>query len=128
MRDAETFIRGIFSRVTRKGLDSFTEEEIRTTIEEFSRPGTAEAVPRYFRDNVSEDVQAGLRSMPWNRLTMPLLAIQPDSDPLQPLYQFENVTEVIPGCEKLVIIKDSGHFTPAEQPQQVTKAILDFFR
>jgi len=127
MRDTEKFIRGIFSRVTKRGLDSFTKEEIKTTIEEFSRPGTAEAVPRYFRDGVSEDVQAGLRSLPWHKLTMPVLVVQPDSDPLQPLYQFENVAEVIPGCKKLVVIKDSGHFTPAEQPEQVNRVMLEFF-
>jgi pimeloyl-ACP methyl ester carboxylesterase len=57
---------------------------------------------------------------------MPIYLIYPDSDPRQPLYFLDGVEKVIPGYQGRTIIHDSGHFSMQEQPDQVTKALLDF--
>ena len=44
-------------------------------------------------------------------------------DRWSPLAQHEEIAAVIPGAE-LVVIEDSGHMAPVEQPEQVSQALL----
>jgi len=44
-------------------------------------------------------------------------------DHWSPLAQHEEIAALIPHSE-LVVIEDSGHMSPVEQPEQVTKALL----
>jgi pimeloyl-ACP methyl ester carboxylesterase len=96
-------------------------------VEELSHPGAAEAISRYFRDtfkNISRNPNA-FRS---RSLTMPVRFIYPDKDPRQPLdYVREGLEEAVPGFESFIIIENSGHFSMQEQPEKVTKAMLEFF-
>jgi len=38
--------------------------------------------------------------------------------------QHEDIAKLIPNC-KLVVIEDSGHFTPVEQPEALTAILRD---
>jgi pimeloyl-ACP methyl ester carboxylesterase len=51
--------------------------------------------------------------------------LQGENDPAQPLWYFEGIETVFPNA-KLQIVKDAGHFTELEKPEEVSKAILDF--
>jgi len=94
-------------------------------IEEFARPGVAQAVPRYFRDT-SADTLLGRQQL-YSRMNFPVLLLQGENDPAQPQWYFEGAADQFPEAE-LQWIRDAGHFTELEQPEQVTKAIRDFLR
>lgn len=123
MSNADPFIRAVYASSCKKGAEAISEPEMLRIIEEFSRPGTASAVPRYFRDTPITYPEV---SPHWSRLVMPVHLIYPDSDPRQPLYFLEGVEKIIPGYIGKIIIRDSGHFSMQEQPDQVNKALLDF--
>ena len=123
MSNTDSFIRAVYASSCKKGAEAISEPDMKRIIEEFARPGTAAAVPRYFRDTPNTHPAV---SPHWERLTMPVYLIYPDSDPRQPLYFLDGVEKIIPGYKGKIIIHDSGHFSMQEQPDQVTKALLDF--
>jgi epoxide hydrolase 4 len=96
---------------------------------EFSRDGVADAVPRYFRDLELDRMLApgGMdeRKQLFQQITFPVLLLQADSDPRQPQWYFDRAAGAFPDA-RLQWIKDSGHFSELEQPQQFTRAIRDF--
>lgn len=53
----------------------------------------------------------------------PTLVMVGRQDRWSPLAQHVEIAAAIPGAE-LVVIEDSGHMTPVEQPAQVTRALL----
>ena len=63
-------------------------------------------------------------SRPWISLCC---FLQADKDPAQPLWYFDGATDVFPDAA-LQLVKDSGHFSELEQPEQVTQAIRDFLQ
>jgi len=95
MSDARAFVTMVYESRT---VQEIGDEDMEGIICEFSRPGVAEAVPRYFRD---------------------------EKDPAQPLWYFEGIEGVFPDV-RLQIVEDAGHFTELEKPDEVSHAILDF--
>jgi len=120
MSQARAFITKVYESRT---VQKISAEDMEGIIFEFSRPGVAEAVPRYFRDFAMESEDAGLAR--FKKMTFPVLVLQGENDPAQPLWYFEGIETVFPDV-KLQIIKDVGHFTELEKPEEVSKAILDF--
>jgi pimeloyl-ACP methyl ester carboxylesterase len=59
-------------------------------------------------------------------ITCPTLVMVGRQDRWSTLAQHEEMAAAIPGA-KLVVIEDSGHFTPVERPEAVTAALLDWF-
>jgi pimeloyl-ACP methyl ester carboxylesterase len=120
MSEARTFITKVYEPRT---VQKISDEDMEGIIFEFSRPGVVEAVPRYFRDfNLdSEEV----RRERFGKMTFPVLVLQGEKDPAQPLWYFEGIEEIFPDV-KFQTIKDAGHFTELEKPEEVSKAILDF--
>lgn len=120
MSDARTFVTMVYESRT---VQKISDEDMEGIIFEFSRPGVAEAVPRYFRDFAMESEDVGLAR--FKKMTFPVLVLQGENDPAQPLWYFEGIETVFPDV-KLQIVKDAGHFTELEKPEEVSKAILDF--
>jgi pimeloyl-ACP methyl ester carboxylesterase len=58
-------------------------------------------------------------------MTMPVLLLQAESDPLQPIDSLEGLKEAFPDA-KLQIVKGAGHFPQQECPEVVTNAIVSF--
>ncbi len=56
----------------------------------------------------------------------PTLVVVGRQDRWSPLAQNRELAETIPGAH-LAVIEDAGHFSPAERPQAVAAAIVDFF-
>jgi pimeloyl-ACP methyl ester carboxylesterase len=96
-------------------------------IEEFSRDGVAEAVPRYFRDFFAALPGTEARQALFAAMDFPVLLLQADSDPAQPLWYFDGGTDLFPNAV-LQLVEDSGHFSELEQPEAVTQAIRDFLQ
>jgi pimeloyl-ACP methyl ester carboxylesterase len=120
--EAEAFIRRVYDERT---IQPIPEEDMLRVIEEFGRPGVAEAVPRYFRDTSAETLLA--RQQLYSQMNFPVLLLQGEKDPAQPQWYFEGAAAQFPDAE-LQWVMNAGHFTELEQPEQVTKAIRDFLQ
>jgi pimeloyl-ACP methyl ester carboxylesterase len=125
MGNTEEFIRNVYGPRT---VQPIPEEDMLRIIEEFGRPGVAEAVPRYFRDfgDFGEELRRE-RAALFAAMDLPVLLLQADSDPAQPPSYYEGATDAFPDAE-LQWVEESGHFTELEQPEQVTKAIREFLQ
>jgi len=126
MMNADTFVRAAYSSIT---VQKIPEDDMVRIVKEFSRPGVAQAVPRYFRDNGlggQLNNAAGARRVAlYGAMDFPVLLLQADSDPKQPAWYFEGAVDLFPNAE-LQWVENSGHFSELEQPEAVTKAIRDF--
>ena len=120
MSQARTFITRVYEPRT---VQKISDEDMEGIILESSRPGVAEAVPRYFRDFTleSEDV----RLQRFEKMAFPVLVLQGEKDPAQPLWYFEGIETVFPDV-KFQLVEEAGHFTELEKPEEVSRAILDF--
>jgi pimeloyl-ACP methyl ester carboxylesterase len=124
MSYAEAFVTGVYGSRT---VQPIQEEDMARIVEEFSRDGVAEAVPRYFRDFFASPPGSEERQSLFSAMDLPVLLLQADSDPAQPLWYFEGGTDLFPDAV-LQIVEDSGHFSELEQPEAVTQAIRDFLQ
>ena len=120
--NTDTFVRQVYGERT---VQPIPEQDMQRIIEEFGRAGVAEAVPRYFRDTSTEVLLS--RQQLYSQMSFPVLLLQGEKDPAQPQWYFEGAAEQFPDAE-LQWVRDAGHFTELEQPEQVTKAIRDFLQ
>ena len=120
MSNARAFVTRVYESRTAQKI---SDDDMEGIILEFSHPGVADAVPRYFRDFTREEED--VRRQRFEKMTFPVLVLQGDQDPAQPLWYFEDIETVFPDV-RLQVIKDAGHFTELEKPEEVSKAILDF--
>jgi pimeloyl-ACP methyl ester carboxylesterase len=93
-------------------------------VYEFSRPGVAEQLPKYFELS-NWDLKAALNGFCKNKYPFPVLALQADSDPAQPQSIFTESTTECPNV-KLKWITNASHFDNLDQPAQVGAAINEF--
>jgi len=96
------------------------QAEIDRIALEFSQPGVAEAVVRYFRD------MGKTPAMDYSKLTMPVLYVHGEYDPRQPLEYVRGIEDFIPGLEAVLLL-ECGHFVTHERPEEMSKAMLYFF-
>lgn len=119
MKNPEAFIRVWFDSSCKPETRP-SDEEIGTIAAEFSYPGIAEAVPRYFRDIPKS------RPIDCKKLTMPVLYVQGEHDPRQPIEYAKGMEDHLPGLEAILIL-DCGHFVTRERPHELTQAMMWFF-
>jgi pimeloyl-ACP methyl ester carboxylesterase len=128
MSNAAAFVPRPYKNLTKQPIP---EKDIERAIKEFSYPGIAEAVPRYFRDiNLESWFEGeGLRERIalYAAMDFPVLLLQADNDPNQPQYYFEKAADAFPNA-KLQWVENAGHFTELEQPEAVSRAIREFLR
>jgi pimeloyl-ACP methyl ester carboxylesterase len=93
-------------------------------VYEFSRPGVAEAIANYFKYE-SWDLEAAVTKIATNRFPFPVLQLQADGDPSQPVSSFADVPALFPNV-RLEWITNAGHFDNLDQPTQVAEAINRF--
>lgn len=119
MRNADAYVRVWFDSSCKPETRP-NEIEIAEIVKEFSYPGIADVVPRYFRDiRKSQPVD-------YTKFTMPVLYIHGEHDPRQPIEYAIGMEEHVPGLEAILVL-DSGHFVTWERPQEVTDAMMWFF-
>lgn len=123
---ARLLVQKAYSNLT---VQEVPKEAINHAIGEFSRKGTAEAVQQYYigldirEENIDEIIQN--KKGNFAKMTMPVLLLQAESDPLQPIDSLEGLEEAFPDA-KLQIVKGAGHFPQQESPDVVTDAIFSF--
>lgn len=123
---ARLLVQKAYSNLT---VQEVSKEAIDHAISEFSRKGTAEAVQQYYigldisEENIDEIIQ--YKKDNFAKMTMPVLLLQAESDPLQPLGSLEGFEKAFPNA-KLQIVEGAGHFPQQERPDVVTNAILSF--
>jgi len=121
MRDAGWFI----DKVYRTRMKSpFKEIDRNYLVYEFSRPGVAKMNPRYFRRK-NWDLGAAIDNICKNNFSFPVLQLQADSDPAQPVALFEDIDTECPNV-KTEWITNASHFDNFDQPAQIADAVNRF--
>jgi pimeloyl-ACP methyl ester carboxylesterase len=93
-------------------------------VYEFSRPGVAEMVPRYFLP-CNWDLPAATDKICTNNFPFPVLQLQATDDPDQPMWLFQDVATRCPNV-KLEWVTGASHFDNFDRPEQVAEAINRF--
>jgi len=59
------------------------------------------------------------------RLTVPCIVIAGERDRLTPPSHARRIAEALPQLVRLVVLPDTGHMAPLEQPDAVTEALAE---
>lgn len=102
-------------------------EDLLRTFAEFSYPGIATAVPRYFHSSSFRQEWVDRRTRLIRSWTAPVLLLQGAHDPLQPreFYEDPAVLAMLPPGSGLHLF-DTGHFWPFEAPQETVDVVGEF--
>jgi pimeloyl-ACP methyl ester carboxylesterase len=123
MRDAGPFIDLVYPP---RMKTPFLKPDRDYFVYEFSRPGVAEAIANYFKYE-NWDLEAAVTKIAENRFSFPVLQLQADSDPAQPMSSFADVPMLYPNM-RLQWITNASHFDNLDQPGQVANAINAFIK
>jgi epoxide hydrolase 4 len=121
LQDARLFVKTVYITVNKTPMK---QEDLDYFIYEFSRPGVARCISLYFKRTNWDRETVGMKFCK-NKYNFPVMALQADRDPKQPVANFANAAAECP-CVELKWITDSAHFTSIEQPEQVAKVMNDF--
>lgn len=128
--NATSLVRGIYGYDGRPGSLTVTpiaNEVLDRIAAEFARPGTAEAVARYFVENrITDPAYWAETPRLFAAMTFPVLLLQGDADPNQPHEYFDGAESAFPDA-RLVFVPESGHFLQLEQPAAVNALLRSFF-
>ncbi|OOK68146.1 alpha/beta hydrolase family protein [Mycobacterium kansasii] len=102
-------------------------EDLTRTIEEFSHPGIATAVPRYFHSSSFRQEWVDRRTRLIRAWTAPVLLLQGAHDPLQPreFYREPGLLAMLPPGSDVHLF-DTGHFWPFEAPRATVDVLTEF--
>ncbi len=119
LRKANWFIHLCYQK--RGTVYGISEEDRCYFLYEFSRKGVSESAAQYFLPK-NRDMKALFDRIAFNNYPFPVQQLQADSDQAQPLARFMTIEKQCQNV-RLVVIKNSGHFSNLDQPQQVADAI-----
>jgi pimeloyl-ACP methyl ester carboxylesterase len=124
LADARRFVATAYTMLTTRPVAT---SDIVRTIEEFSHPGIANAVPRYFHSSSFRQEWIDRRTRLIRSWTAPVLVLQGSHDPLQPreFYTDPDVVKMLPAGSDVHLF-DAGHFWPFEAPQETVEVIRKF--
>jgi pimeloyl-ACP methyl ester carboxylesterase len=122
--DARRFVTTAYTWLTERPV---AQEDLLRTIEEFSHPGIATAVPRYFHSSSFRQEWIDRRTRLIHSWKAPVLILQGADDPLQPreFYLEPEVLSMLPQGSDVHIF-DTGHFWPFEAPHETAGVIRNF--
>jgi pimeloyl-ACP methyl ester carboxylesterase len=124
LADARRFVATAYSLLTERPV---VKSDLLRTVAEFSHPGIATAVPRYFHSSSFRQEWIDRRATLIRSWTAPVLLLQGAKDPMQPR-EFYSEPEVLaqlpPGSG--VSFFDTGHFWPFEAPHETVATIGAF--
>lgn len=121
MQDVGWFIDLVYRR---RMSTPFQQEDRDYFVCDFSRPGVAKTVPRYFLHR-NWDLDTAIDRICKNNFPFPVLQLQADSDPAQPPSIFSGVATKCTNV-KLEWVTKASHFDNLDQPTQVAAAINRF--
>jgi len=112
----DELVNRLLARVTRERRPEVVSE-VRQMILDQKVPGIVGAL-HALRDRPDSTPLLG-------QIQVPVLVIAGDDDQIAPAAGMQEMARAIPGAQ-LVVIPESGHLTPIEQPRRVGAAINDF--
>jgi epoxide hydrolase 4 len=121
MQDSGWFIDMVYRR---RMTTPFQRADRDYLVYEFSRPGVAEVLPKYF-ERRNWDLDTALGNICTDTFPFPVLQLQADSDPAQPPSLFADISTKCPHVQ-MEWIKQACHFDNFDQPGQVADAINRF--
>lgn len=107
--------------------DAFTEEDLRRYTEAYSRPGAFTGPINYYRAMLRRNPLVFLRSLEPIPREVPALLIWGEQDPALGKELTYGAESVAPHL-RIEYVADSGHWVQQEQPEQVSRLLIDFFR
>jgi pimeloyl-ACP methyl ester carboxylesterase len=123
MQDAGWWIDFVYKKGGRMATP-FQQADRDYLVYEYSRPGVAVSVPEYFlRKNW--DMDTAINGICKNTFPFPVLQLQADSDPAQPVSIFADVATECPHVQ-MEWVTNASHFDNFDQPAQVADAINRF--
>lgn len=124
LNDARRFVTTAYSWLAERPVK---HDDLVRTIEEFSYPGIASAVPRYFHSSSFRQEWVDRRTRLIDSWTAPVLMLQGADDPVQPreFYQDPALLDRLPHGSALHLL-DSGHFWPFEAAEESVSVIGEF--
>ena len=124
LADARRFVATAYTWLAARPV---AQPDIVRTIEEFSHPGIATAVPRYFHSSSFRQEWIDRRTALIRSWTAPVLIAQGAHDPVQPreFYTGGEVLKMLP-AHSSVHLFDTGHFWPFEAPRETVDVIRSF--
>jgi pimeloyl-ACP methyl ester carboxylesterase len=122
MQDPGSFIDTVYNGG--RMVTTLKKEDRDYFVYEFSRPGVADQLPKYFTLS-NWDTQTALTGFCQDKYPFPVLALQADSDPAQPKSIFAGASTQCPNVQ-LKWVTGASHFDNLDQPAQVAAAINEF--
>lgn len=124
MRDPAKFVVAILGGAISRPVPN---EILERTIQEYSYPGIAEAVPRYFNSSSFTQEWLERRTRLMSAWRAPMLLLQGAQSHAQPVEFYEDAALYIPNVSSVeVTLIDAGHFWPVENPEETGAAIETF--
>ncbi|MBV9091958.1 MAG: alpha/beta hydrolase [Mycobacteriaceae bacterium] len=122
--DPRRFVATAYSLLTERPVA--TTDLVRTIVE-FSHPGIATAVPRYFHSSSFRQEWIDRRTELIPSWRAPVQLLQGSNDPMQPreFYSDPHVSALLPPGSGLHLF-DTGHFWPFEAPEETVATIKAF--
>lgn len=126
LADARRFVATAYGWLTALPV---AQSDLLRTVAEFSYPGIATAVPRYFHSSSFRQEWIDRRSRLIEAWRSPVLVLQGAEDPLQPreFYLDPEVSRRLPAGSGIELL-NAGHFWPFEAPGESVTAIDTFLR
>jgi pimeloyl-ACP methyl ester carboxylesterase len=124
LADARRFVAAAYAWLTARPV---AKTDLLGTIAEFSCPGIATAVPRYFHSSSFRQEWIDRRISLIRSWTAPVVLLQGAHDPLQPheFYSDPEVLKLLPPGSGLHLF-DTGHFWPFEAPAETVETLGNF--
>ena len=124
LADSRRFVATAYTLLTERTV---AKSDLARTVEEFSHPGIATAVPRYFHSSSFRQEWIDRRSSLIPSWKAPVLLLQGANDPMQPreFYLDPDVLALLPAGSELYLF-DTGHFWPFEAPAETVATIKTF--
>jgi pimeloyl-ACP methyl ester carboxylesterase len=124
LADAPAFVATAYTALTAHDV---AFEDLHRTVEEFSHPGIASAVPRYFHSSSFRQEWVDRRTELIRNWRSPVLLLQAAHDALQPreFYSDPGVLKQLPSGSDVHFF-DAGHFWPFEAVKETVDVITEF--
>lgn len=124
MRDPVKFIVAVIGGAVEGGLP---DDVMERTIQEYSYPGIADAVPRYFNSSTFVQEWLDRRTRLMAAWRAPILLIQGARSYAQPVELYDGVASFIPNVPSVELqLVDGGHFWPVECPEETATVVEAF--
>jgi pimeloyl-ACP methyl ester carboxylesterase len=121
MSNIQYFIEKVYST---RMVTPFQEIDKHYLIYEFSRPNVVTSIWRYFQLK-NWDLDSTFTKICHTKFPFPLLQLEADQDPAQPVYVFDGVEKECPYLE-FEWIKNASHFDNFDRPNEVADSINRF--